>query len=118
MPQVQLNEKIFNIDVADHHKAWELGLGGRDGMDEDSGMLFIYPLPLRQKFWMKGMKFPIDIVFVDENFKVVFVHRDCQVDDGHDIMNVYDSFVPIRYVLEVNAGQANEVNIDDMLVIS
>ena len=120
MNTVQINEKIFSVSVADNYTAWQQGLGGKDGLTEDEGMLFVYPLPSRQVFWMKGMKFSIDIIFADETGKVVAVHRNCAVEPEHDIINSkkYPSYHPIRYALEVNAGSANDVNIDDMLIVT
>ena len=120
MNTVQINEKIFSVSVADNYTSWSQGLGGVESLSDEDGMLFVYPLPSRQVFWMKGMKFSIDIIFADETGKVVAVHRNCAVDDNGDIINMkkYPSYHPIRYALEVNAGLANDVNIDDLLIVT
>lgn len=51
-------------EVADTDEKKRLGLGGRDGLAPDHGMLFPYPMPERYAFWMKGMRFDIDILWI------------------------------------------------------
>jgi uncharacterized membrane protein (UPF0127 family) len=54
-------------DVSDTGPKRELGLSGRDNLAPDRGMLFIFKYPDTYGFWMNEMKFPIDILWIDEN---------------------------------------------------
>ncbi len=72
-------------------------------MPREFGMLFIFPELGRQSFWMKDMLFPIDIIWVDADKKVVGIASDV-------LPETYpETFAPpseIKYVLELNSGGA------------
>jgi uncharacterized membrane protein (UPF0127 family) len=61
---VRVGDQEVRADVADSPQELSAGLSGRSGLDADEGMLFLLPAPSRQPFWMKGMRFPIDIVWI------------------------------------------------------
>lgn len=67
---------LAEILIARDQPARELGLGGRDSLASTTGMLFVFDEPSRQGFWMKDMKFPIDIIWLDENFRIITVAAD------------------------------------------
>ena len=84
------------------------GLGGHASLGEREGMLFIFPTSERHSFWMKGMTFPLDIIWI-ENEQVVYVLGDV----AHPPPATADPALPIytppaaaSYVLEVPAGFA------------
>ena len=99
---IRLGGTVFQVDVADTQRARERGLSGREELRDNQAMLFVFeedgPLPI----WMKGMKFPIDIIWLDRGHQVVHIERNVQPDAVP--YNVYQSPVPARYVLEVAAG--------------
>lgn len=87
---------------------YEIGLGGRTKLEQGDGMLFSLGAPDYYAFWMKGMLFPIDIIWIDENKKVV----DISANIGPDTYP--QTFSPkerAMYVLEVPAGYASTSNI-------
>src|SRR3989344_4432018 len=93
-------------EVRDTPGARERGLSLRDSLEEDTGMLFVFPNDARHSFWMKDMKFPIDIVWISKEGKVV----DIQHEVAPETYPEY-SFAPqdiARYVLELRAGWAKE----------
>ena len=63
---VSIRNKTFVVDVAVTAKEKELGLGNRDSLAADHGMLFIYDHKEVFPFWMKNMRFPIDIIWIDD----------------------------------------------------
>ncbi len=67
-------------------------------------MLFLFEAPKRQSFWMKGMRFPLDIVFLSRG-KIIFIARGIQPDDPR----IITSPVPIDQVLELNAGEGSRL---------
>ncbi len=79
------------------------GLGLRDSMPGNEGMLFPFRDPGSYGFWMKDMRFPLDMVWVDQNKAVIGVTPDIPPDS---YPNTFFPSRPISYVLELNAGQA------------
>lgn len=94
----------YNLTVASTLAAQEKGLGGRKSLAKNSGMLFIFSKPEAQCIWMKGMYFPIDVLWLGTDKKVQFVEHNLSP-------STYPkTFCPnpnTKYVIELNAGQAN-----------
>jgi len=108
---LKLSGKDIKVEVADTEAARELGLGGRTSLEPDKGMLFVFDHPDKYGFWMKDMKFPIDILWLDEE-KVIWIESNVSPNTFPQILYP-DS--PAKYVLEVPAGYSYEsnINIDD-----
>ena len=51
------------------------GLAIRDSLNENEGMLFIFESPQKYSFWMKDMKFPIDIIWINQDGKIVHIEK-------------------------------------------
>ena len=107
-PQVTINNKTFNVEVALTDSQREKGLAGRTQLDANSGMLFVFPKSDIYTFWMKETKIPLDIIWIDEGKVVEITTLDPQV--GTDIPS-YTPKNKANYVLEVNAGMSSENNI-------
>lgn len=101
--------KTFSVEVADTDLKREKGLGDRDSLPTDHGMYFPFPAAQYWVFWMKGMRFPIDIVWIQDG-KVVDVSQDVQVDAGLPL-KTYSPVAPADAVLELNAGTAREIGL-------
>jgi len=84
------------------------GLSGRQALGEDEGMLFVYDEPCKPGFWMPGMNFPLDMVFLDENFTVVGVNANAQPCKPNSACPFYHPKENALYVLEVNANTSAE----------
>src|SRR3989344_4327657 len=75
-PRGEINSKVYikdislNIEVADSKEERATGLSGREKLATDSGMIFIYENAERYSFWMKGVKFPLDFIWI-MNDKIV-----------------------------------------------
>lgn len=82
----------------------ERGLGFRESLPSQKGMLFLFPTPDRYAFWMHGMRFPLDIVFLASN-RVVSIERHIQASDTR----IFTPPVPVEAVLEINAGEGDGV---------
>ena len=68
--QIKVGSAILNVEIANSASERAKGLSGRDSIASDSGMLFIFDSSKRYQFWMKGMKIPIDMIFIN-NGKIV-----------------------------------------------
>jgi uncharacterized protein len=87
------------------------GLAIREHVDESQGMLFVFQHPARQSFWMKDMKFPIDIIWLDANRSVVYIVPDLE---PCPIRGECPSYLPDMdslYVLETSAGFSERHNV-------
>lgn len=104
-PVVRVGGATVRVEVADDEASRQLGLGGRDTLSRDHGMLFLLPND-QPSFWMKGMRFPIDIVWIHGN-EVVDVTADVPPPRGPGAgLPTYSPDRPADRALEVNAGWA------------
>lgn len=111
---VEIDGKFIKAEVADSPAERTKGLGGRQCIGEDQGMLFVFDQEGQYGFWMKDMKFPIDIIWLDTNHHVVKIQSGVQPDTYPE---VFKNDKPARYVLELPAGKAAELGIDGLSVI-
>lgn len=92
----------FEVEVADSASERERGLMNRTDLDDDDGMLFVFPEDVYTSFWMKDTPLSLDIIFLDSDREIVFIAPST-------VPNSTDMITPdraIRYVLEVKAGFA------------
>ena len=108
-PKIKIGQKTIFVEIADTQEKRKKGLSGREYLHEDSGMLFVFKEEGYYPFWMKDMKFPMDIIWIDEN-KVIDITHDAEP-EGSAPEKIYRPAKPARYVLEVNAGFALENNV-------
>lgn len=101
---VRLSGATVQAEVVSDAKARERGLSGRRSLAEGRGMLFVYPDRKARTYWMKGMRFPIDIIWIDRG-RVRGVERDVPVPHGKKLP-LYSSGGLADHVLEVPAGWA------------
>jgi uncharacterized membrane protein (UPF0127 family) len=106
---VTMRGQTFKVEVADNDAKQELGLGDRDSLSADHGMYFPFATAKYWVFWMKGMRFPIDIIWIQEG-KVVDVSPDAPVEPGLPV-KTYSPIEPADAVLEVNAGTASRIGL-------
>jgi len=99
----------IDIQIANNDFDRELGLMFRKQMDENRGMLFIFPVEERQSFWMHNTFIPLDMIFVNAAEKIVTIHRNTQTLSDQS----YPSTAPAKYVIEVNAGYCSRHNINE-----
>lgn len=99
---VRINQNNFIVKVADTKEALEKGLSGVESMPQHHGMLFVLEEEDLWDFWMKDMLFPLDIIFIDSNWKIVAIHEDAPVSTGDHF--IYSSSEPYQYALEFNQG--------------
>lgn len=102
----------FQAEIASTAAARARGLSGRDGLGEGEGMLFLFGAPGAYGFWMKDMKFSIDIVWIKDDRVVGFAER-VEPEPGKTIftLTAYAPPEPVNRVLELNAGEVKKFNI-------
>lgn len=100
----------FKVKAAGEGFSGHRGLMLQFGLPKDEGMLFVLEKQEPQSFWMKNMLIPIDMIFIDENMTVVDINRNAQPCSAERCSS-YLSSAPAKYVLEVNAGTCDSLNI-------
>lgn len=88
------------IEIAETDYETQTGLMYRKSMQPNEGMLFIFPDVRMHSFYMKNTKIPLDIVFIDEDLKIASFQKNAKPMDETGL----SSQVPVKYVLELNAG--------------
>lgn len=106
---VKINNTTFVVDLAVTSLEKEKGLGYRKTLAPKHGMLFVYDHKELYPFWMKGMNFPLDFIWLDGN-KIVDITKNVQPADGLN-MHVVKPLFPVDKILEVNAGEVEAYNI-------
>jgi uncharacterized membrane protein (UPF0127 family) len=101
-----LKSKI-DLEIADNDYERQLGLMNRKEMKENEGMLFIFPMQQLQSFWMRNTLISLDIMFINDQKKIVTIHKDTKILSDTS----YPSTQPALYVVEVLAGFADRHNI-------
>lgn len=101
--------EIF-VDIADTLGERTEGLSGRGALPANEGLLFIFDTNDKHAIWMKDMKFPIDILWIDEQFIITDIVENISPSSFPEIFEPQN---PARYVLETNAGWARQNNIND-----
>jgi uncharacterized membrane protein (UPF0127 family) len=72
----------------------------REKLNENEGMLFVFDDEKYETFWMKNTLIPLDIIFIDKNFKIISIEN--AVPCKREPCTLYKSAKPAEYVLEVN----------------
>ena len=117
--QVIIKNIVIPVELADTDEKRKKGLGGRESLASNSGMLFVYQKVDHFNFWMKGTKIPLDIIWIREDTiiditKNALPPREGQKDED---LPIYTPKEPADKVLEVNAGfaDANGIVIGDKI---
>jgi len=104
-----ISDSKILVEVADIPAEQSQGLSGRSSLPENQGMLFIFSQSDFRHFWMKGMQFPLDFVWIS-NRQIVEISQNIQPKDYQPP----DTLTPkekIDMVLEINAGLVQKLNI-------
>jgi uncharacterized protein len=119
-PTVTIGDASFAVELAVTHEQRTQGLSGRPGLTPGAGMLFIFGSEGLYYFWMKDMRFPLDMVWINAECAVVDITKEVPPPDPGQTtsdLSTYAPSEPAQYVLEINAGQAESagIHIGDMV---
>jgi uncharacterized membrane protein (UPF0127 family) len=102
---ITINNIIISINILDTPQKRTQGLSGRNKLKNWEGMLFVFKNPGIYPFWMKDMKFAIDIIWIDKSLHIVDITKNASVESYP--LTQFKTNEPIKYVLEINAGLAD-----------
>ncbi|MBU3822614.1 DUF192 domain-containing protein [Flavobacteriaceae bacterium XHP0103] len=97
-------EVKLDIEIADTEFDTQTGLMYRSSMKTNQAMLFVFDDVTQRYFYMKNTQFPLDIIYVGENKKIVSFQKNAKPLDENSL----PSNVPAKYVLEINAGLSDQ----------
>ncbi len=113
--EICFENDCYFVEIVESAGEREKGLMYRDNLEADKGMFFIFEEEGIYPFWMKNMKFPIDIIWLNKDYRIIFIAK-----SALPCVEKCDNIVPdkpAKYVLEINAGEAskNEFKVGDIL---
>lgn len=94
----------INAEYANTLRKQLRGLSGRESLDADTGMFYTFQSPDFYTFWMRDMKFPIDIIWIGSDNRVVDITKNIS---PNSFPKTFTSQEKAQYVVEVNAGYAD-----------
>ena len=103
-PTIRIGDREWRAEIADTDVSRAKGLSDRDTLCAECAMLFRFDAEGTYGFWMKGMRFPIDIAWIR---KGVIVHIERHV--PADFEGIMTPSTPADTVLETNAGDLDDV---------
>jgi uncharacterized protein len=106
---------LFAIASTDEQRI--KGLSGLGKLNENEGMIFIFDEPSKQGFWMNEMNFPIDIIWLDSNGKVVHVEKNLEPCRLFMTCPVYKPQLDSLYVIELRSGFTSDHSIKNGSII-
>lgn len=104
----------LNVELANTVEKRTIGLSGRKKMGNNQGMLFAFDSPGFYSFWMKDMNFPIDVIWISKNLKIVDITENVQ---PGSFPQKFVSGEMAQYVLEVNAGWTRDHKIEKGMMV-
>ncbi|MDP3988555.1 MAG: DUF192 domain-containing protein [Candidatus Levybacteria bacterium] len=109
-PSVTIDKQTFSLLIAKTGDETQIGLSKKTSIPQNQGMIFIFPKPDYYSFWMKDMKFPIDIIYINNN-KIATIIPDAQPPKSqNESLPIFKPDEPADKVLEINAGLSKKYN--------
>jgi uncharacterized protein len=103
-----INSTSIEVDISDNINKRRCGLSHRTSLGNKNGMLFVFDVPAKYGIWMKGMKFSIDIIWLDSEWRVVEIAHNI---DPDTYPTVFKPEKDSLYVLETPSGMADQYGI-------
>ena len=105
--KIRIKNNEFIVETVENPDKRVKGLSGRKNMCESCGMLFIFPKSGKYGFWMKDMKFNLDIIWIN-NERITNIAKDVP----YDFKETITPDISADEVLELNAGVADRFGIE------
>lgn len=106
--EVRLGKSTFTLEIANTEALQERGLSYRTSLAPNTGMIFVFNTPALYYFWMKDMNFPIDIIWLDKDKKVVHIEHSLA---PHTYPKSYGPDTSTQYVIEISAGETDKIGL-------
>lgn len=105
-------EKPYNLEIAKTLNQQSIGLSKRSNLCQNCGMIFVFGKDKTLPFWMKDTLIPLDMIWVNSQGIIVSIET-AQPEPNTPIfkLKMYQNSTPAQYVIELNAGDANKLNL-------
>lgn len=107
---LRLHGHTLSLQIADTAQARAQGLSGKAAMDVNQGMLFTYQEPTKQCFWMKGMHFPLDMIWLNADMRVVYLKQRLS---PRSYPELFCTPTAAQYVIELNGGVSRTLGVHE-----
>lgn len=116
---LKIGDKNYEIFLTEDEEDMKKGLAVFEDIKDSQGMLFEFSTEDFHSFWMKDMKFDIDMIFLDKEMKVVHIFENVRKDTYKNETD-YKIFIPklkSKYVVEIKSGEIkkNKIKIGDII---
>ncbi len=113
--ELKIGKQMLMVEVRQTEAELELGLSWRERLGENEGMIFMYPAKQRVAYWMQGMQFPLDFLWVAEGKVVEITESVPAPTQENPVVRTVSPRVEADMVVEVNAGwvKAHRVVVGD-----
>lgn len=114
IPIVVVGGVSFPVELAETQEQLSKGLSGRDSLALGTGMLFVHETDQRYTFWMKDMRIPLDMLWIDAACTVADISAQVHPPEPEQpdrSLPLFSPERPVRHVLEINAGAASASSI-------
>lgn len=108
---LSIREHTFDVVISKTEAEFTQGLSSTHQIDENEGMLFIFPTPGKYNFWMKDMNYPIDMLWINKNNKIIFIQKNATPESYPNSFGPTDD--QTLMVLEITAGLSDKLGITD-----
>ena len=108
--RVCFKENCFSVELALTPEERAYGLMFREHLNKDEGMLFVYEEERKYSFWMKNTVIPLDMIWINNDKEVVFIAKNVQPCRQDSCPVIYPDRKAL-YVLELNAGLSDDINL-------
>ena len=103
--EVMIGKKSFNLEMTTNQVK---GLGGRTSLETGHGMIFPFRAWYPAKMTMNDMQFPLDFIIVGEDDRIIQIEQNVQPAE-----DVILTFPPCKMIIEINAGEADNILLND-----
>ena len=108
--KVCINENCYAVELAQTDEQRQTGLMGREHLDKDKGMLFIYEDEGVYTFWMKNTLIPLDMIWINGNREVISISKNVQPCQTSQCPLISPE-QKVQYVLELNGGTSDKIGL-------
>lgn len=109
----------INAEISSNLNTRKKGLGKRDYLDIDGGMLFVFEQSGEYSIWMKDMKFAIDIIWIDDKKTIIDIAENVPPQPGKNDkeLTIYNPSGTAKYILEISPGliKLNDIKVGDQI---
>ncbi len=107
--EIKSEKKLnLNIEKVETIEARRQGLSDRESLCDSCGMLFVFENSNYYTFWMKDMNFDIDIIYLDQDMRIVDIFENVSKESYKKTPpETFSNTKLAKYVLELNSGKSD-----------